>query len=382
MQQPHGVHALGPGRRVKVATLSAREIIYKDRDTGRIEALAGTLEATLAKAILEAFQAQKDSLSISALIAALESGDVGKVLRLLDLPAALAGFDKVPPVVQGGVYAAGTATAATILPRITSTTFVFNQLNPRLLTWLQTYNLGLIKQINDTTKEGVRQYLLAGMAEGRNPKDVARQVKGIVGLTERQAQAVKNYRKQLETFHLRRSADTWGLGRQIDRVNGTQVLRPDADGTPLDGIDQRRLRDFRYDGQLKRAMSTGKPLTAAQIDKMVGAYERKYLAYRARTIARTETIRTLNVGVQDAWQQAIDKGTVSEDLVRKRWLVARDERLCAVCGPIPKMNPPRGVKHAEAFKTPNGPTMLPPIHPNCRCSVNYRVYEPSQLQEP
>lgn len=382
MQQPHGVHALGPGRRVKVATLSAREIIYKDRDTGRIEALAGKLEATLAKAILEAFQAQKDSLSISALIAALESGDVGKVLRLLDLPAALAGFDKVPPVVQGGVYAAGTATAATILPRITSTTFVFNQLNPRLLTWLQTYNLGLIKQINDTTKEGVRQYLLAGMAEGRNPKDVARQVKGIVGLTERQAQAVKNYRKQLETFHLRRSADTWGLGRQIDRVNGTQVLRPDADGTPLDGIDQRRLRDFRYDGQLKRAMSTGKPLTAAQIDKMVGAYERKYLAYRARTIARTETIRTLNVGVQDAWQQAIDKGTVSEDLVRKRWLVARDERLCAVCGPIPKMNPPRGVKHAEAFKTPNGPTMLPPIHPNCRCSVNYRVYEPSQLQEP
>lgn len=382
MLQTTDMRALAPHRRVQSERHSPREIIYKSRQTDRIEALAAKFETTLAKAILEAFQAQKNSLAISALIAALESGDVGKVLRMLDLPAALAGFDKVPPVVQGGVYAAGTATAAAILPRITSTTFVFNQLNPRLLTWLQTYNLGLIRQINDATKEGVRQYLLAGMAEGRNPKDVARQVKGIVGLTERQAQAVKNYRKQLETFHLRRSAEAWGLGRQIDRVNGTQVLRPDADGTPLDGIDQRRLRDFRYDGQLTRAMSTGKPLAAAQIDKMVGAYERKYLAYRARTIARTETIRTLNVGVQDAWQQAIDKGTVSEDLVRKRWLVARDERLCAVCGPIPRMNPPRGVKHAEAFKTPDGPTMLPPIHPNCRCSVDYRVYEPSQLVEP
>ena len=368
-------------RRVAPATISPREVILKDRGSDRIEALAAKLETSLARVILAAFQAQKDGVSTKDLVAALESGDIGKVLRLLDLPSTLAAFEAVAPVVQSGTYAAGAAAAATISPRLTGTTFVFNQLNPRLLTLLQTYNLGLIRQINDTTKEGVRQYLIAGMAEGRNPKDVAREVKGVVGLTDRQAQAVKNYRKQLETFHERRSADTWGLGRKIDRVNQTQVFRPDADGTPLDGIDQRRLRDFRYDNQLRAAMQTGKPLSKAQIDKMVGAYERKYLAYRARTIARTEALRTTNIGVQDAWQQAIDKGTVSEALVRKRWIVARDERLCAVCGPIPKMNPKVGVPHSQPFKTPDGPTMLPPIHPNCRCTVSYRVYEPIQLKE-
>ncbi len=381
MNASRNLYAIAPGRPLIPAFLGPREIILKDRDASRIAALAGKLEANLARAILAAFETQKDNLSTRDLIAALESGDIGRVLRLLDLPATLAAFEAVGPVVQNGAYAAGAAAAAAISLRLTGTTFVFNQLNPRLITWLQTYNLGLIKQINDTTKEGVRQYLIAGMAEGRNPKDVARQVKGIVGLTDRQAQAVKNYRKQLESFHERRSADAWGLGRKIDRVNQTQVLRPDADGTPLDGIDQRRLRDFRYDGQLKRAMETGKPLTKAQIDKMVAAYERKYLAYRARTIARTEALRTTNMGVQDAWQQAIDKGTVSEALVRKRWIVARDERLCAVCGPIPGMNPKFGVPHSQAFKTPNGPTMLPPIHPNCRCTVSYRMFEPTQLKE-
>lgn len=380
MQIHRSVQTLG-ARRVTPVTLSPREIVLKDRDVGRIQALASKLETNLARAILAAFESQRASLSTKDLIAALESGDVGKVLRMLDLPSALAGFDTVPPAVQNGAYAAGAAAAASISLRLTGASFVFNQLNPRLLTWLQTYNLGLIRQINETTKEGVRQYLIAGMAEGRNPKDVARQVKGIVGLTDRQAQAVKNFRKNLETFHLRRNANAWGLGREIDRVNGTQVLRPDKDGSPMDGIDQRRLRDFRFDGQLKRAMEQGKPLTQAQIDKMVAAYERKYLAYRARTIARTEAMRTTNMGVQDAWQQAIDKGTVSETLVRKRWSVARDERLCEICGPIPGMNPKRGVKHAEAFKTPDGPQMLPPMHPNCRCTVTYRMYEPQQLLE-
>jgi len=361
----------------------ARTVVLKARSGGlaEIEALAFKLEANLGKAILDALTAQKGAIDVDLIAEALQEGNIGKVLRLLDLPAALAPLEALTPAVQAGAYAAGGATAAQIALGVKGATFAFNQLNPRLLTWLQTYSLGLIRQINDQTKEGIRQYLLDGMTAGANPKEVARQVKGIIGLTDRQAKAVQNYRKQLETFHQRRSASGFGLGNKVSRVNGTQVLALNPDGTPKDGINERRLRDFRFDGQLQRAMDNGTPLTKAQIDKMVAAYERKYLAYRSRTIARTEATRTNNIGIQDAWQQGLEKGVVKEELTRKQWVVARDERLCEICGPIPSMNPKKGVKHAQPFLTPDGPVSLPPIHPNCRCTVVYRQYEPSQLQE-
>lgn len=359
-----------------------RSIIYKARggDLSEVEALASKLEPNLAKAILAALTAQGDAVSIDAIVAALEAGDVGKVVALLDSPEVIAAFSALTAPVQSAVYAAGALGAGAIATQVRGAAFVFDQLNPRLLTWLQSYNLGLIREISSQTKEGIREYLLAGMTAGKNPKDVAREVKTVIGLTDRQARAVYNFRRELETFHLRQGAKAWNLGGKIDRVNGTQVLRPDEDGSPMDGVDERRLRDFRFDGQLKRAMETGKPLSQEQIDKMVAAYQRKYLAYRARTIARTEAIRTTNKGIEDAWRQAIESGKVPEGLVRKRWFVTRDERLCKICGPIPKMNPDRGITIGSPFNAPKGPVMLPPAHPNCRCTIVFRVWEPEQLK--
>lgn len=359
--------------------ISPAEVIYKEKySITDIEALAFKLESTLAKEIIAALIKQKESVSIDDIAEALISGDVGKVLALLDLPTSLVALQALTAPLIDGVFAAGAYTAATAFAPVRAT-FAFNRLNPRLIDWLDTYSLDLIKQINTGTKEGIRQYLVSGMTAGKGPKQVATEVKGIIGLTNRQAQAVKNYRAELETFHNKRTAGAMGLGKKPAKVNGTQVSILNDDGENADGVNQRRLRDFRYDGQLKTAMESGKPLTPAQIDKMVAAYERKYLAYRARTIARTEAMRATNVGVQDAWQQAIDLGKVDEQQVRKQWLVARDERLCESCGPIPRMNPKIGIKHAQTFKTPDGPQMAPPMHPNCRCTVFYRTYEPSQI---
>ena len=346
---------------------------------GQVEALARRLENNLAQAILRALRQQGARMNLDAIASALETGNVAKVLQLLDLPAVLAPLSGISPAVQAGVYAGGAAIAATIVPQISGVNFVFNQLNPRLIDWLQSYTFGLVRQINDATKEGVRQFLLEGMRAGENPKEVARQVQGIVGLTERQAQAVSNYRAELEGFHLRTSADAYGLGNKVSRVNGTQVSLLDETGAATDGINARRLRDFRYDGVLQRSMDNTKALSPEQVDRMVGAYEDKYLAYRARTIARTEAMRTNNIGIQEAWRQAIEGNVVSEDLVRKLWLVAADERTCDECSPIPDMNPELGVRFGQPFLTPEGPVTLPPLHPNCRCTIFIQQYEPEQI---
>lgn len=374
--------ANGEGRYVPLRPMcDPRAVIYKARGgSSEMEDLAASLEPKLAKAVLAALEKVSDSVKMAAIVKALEAGNVADVVALLDTPEVAAAYQALSPALQQTVYASGMLGAAAINLKLRGAVFAFDQLNPVLIQWLQTYHLGLIKQISEQTKAAVRDELLAGMQAGKNPKAVARHVKDIVGLTQTQAKAVSNYRKELETFHLRQSAAGYNLGAKIDRVNGTQVLRPDDDGTPKDGIDERRLRDFRFDGQLKRAMETGKPLSKDQIDKMVAAYRRKYLAYRSRTIARTEAMRTTNVGVQEAWRQAIASGKMPEALVRKTWLVAKDERLCRVCAPIPTMNPKRGIPLGAQFATPKLPVMLPPAHPNCRCTVAFRVLEPEMLK--
>lgn len=345
-----------------------------------IEALAAKMQPKLAKAILDLLNKYQSGVDLDAIIAALQAGDVGKVISLIAGVPQAASESAVVHAVQDAVWAAGALTAANAAA-LSSVTFQFNRLNPRLIDWLQGYSLGLIKQINSDVKEAIRDKLVAGMNAGHNPIKTARDIKTVIGLTPRQAKAVENYRKELESFHLKTGAKAYGLGNKIDRVNGRQVFKPGEDGTPKDGIDARRLRDFRYDGKLKAAMSTGKPIPQAQIDKMVDAYARKYRQFRAQTIARTEALRATNFGVQDAWRQAIDSGAAPEALVRRVWVVAKDERLCEVCAPVPAMNPKKGVPFREAFQTPKGPYQLPPLHPNCRCHVFIRRYEPEQLAE-
>lgn len=363
--------------------IPARYIVSKaskPEQLSEIEALAAKMEPKLAKALLDLLNKLQGGVDLEAVLAALQANDVSKVIALIAAAPDPITETAVVNAVQDTVWAAG-ALAATHAGQFSSITFQFNRLNPRLIDWLQGYSLGLIKQIKDDTKEAIREKLVTGMTAGDNPIKVARQIKTEIGLTAKQAKAVSNYRKELETFHLKSGAKAYGLGNKIDRVNGRQVFKPDEDGSPMDGIDLRRLRDFRFDSKLKAAMSTGKPIPPAQIDKMVEAYARKYRQFRSQTIARTEALRSTNFGVQDAWRQIIESGAAPEELVRRQWIVARDERLCEVCSPIPKMNPKKGVPFAQAFNTPNGLQMLPPMHPNCRCTVFIRRYEPEQLAE-
>lgn len=349
-------------------------------DVAVIESLAKKLEPKLAKALLEAFDKMADGVNVEALAAALETGNIGAAMNLLGLDQKTAAFAGVKAALQSGVWDAAAATAATI-GRVTKIEVEFNRLNPVLVDWLQGYEFNLIKDVNKGTKAAIQDEMIEGMKAGQNPRAVAREVKKVIGLTQKQRRAVKNFRKELETFHLKRSANDWNLGGKISRApGGAQTFAINAEGDPVDGINARRLRDFRYDGTLAKAMAKKKPLTKKQIDVMVKAYLRKYLKFRAETIARTEAMRATNVGVQEAWRQMIANGQVAESLVRRQWIIAKDERTCLICKPIPAMNPKEGVPFGVPFATPVGPIMLPPgVHPNCRCTVFIRFYEPAQI---
>lgn len=349
-------------------------------DLPTIEALAAQMEPGIARAVREALAEHVDRLDLDALEDALRSG---QPFRVLDIIGAVdpQKAQRVRQALEDAVWAGGALAVQS--PDLTEARVIFNRLNPALLTWLETYSLNLIREIDAGTTAAVRTVLLDGMREGRNPIDQARRIKEVVSLTEGQARAVQSYRRELETFHLRRSAKRWGLGRERSTQSGLEVMRRAPNGAPSDGIHERRLRDQRFDSTLQNAMETRRPIPKAKIDAMVARYQARYLQHRARTIARTESLRAANAGAFEAWRQAIESRLVDASLVRKFWRLHDDERLCRRCRGIAAAVPKLGIAFDALFADPVGrqPMRLPPAHPSCRCYPQFRLFEPIQLQE-
>lgn len=357
------------------------EAVSKAAKPSDIEALAEKLEPALARAVRDLIKDHVGSVDLGKLEEALKSGQTYHVLDIIgdvDPVKAAAVRESLQTAVWAGGALAGQA------PVLTEARFAFNRLNPALITWLEGYSLNLIRDIGEGTRAAVRTTLVEGMRAGKNPIQQARQIKQAVGLTESQAKAVANYRKALETVHTRRSVKSWGLGNERSKISGVDVAPIDPKtGKPKDGINQWRLRDQRYDSAIKRAQANKKPLTPEQIDKMVDRYQERMIQNRARTIARSESLRATNAGVHESWRQAIEERKVDGSLVRKRWVLAKDERTCKICTGIFKAQPKRGIPLEASFANPNGlaPIKAPIAHPNCRCSTFIQLYEAVQLED-
>ena len=142
---------------------------------------------------------------------------------------------------------------------------------------------------------GVRAAVEAGLRAGINPRDVARGIRDIVGLGESQAVWVANLRAELE-------AGRYGAALDRKLINGN-LARTIA-------------------SRLKR----GKPLTAAETDKIVAGYADKWRAWHAETVARTMTTDVLRANSIRAMRDAVARGDYAGLTVRKEWVTTLDGR--------------------------------------------------------
>lgn len=169
----------------------------------------------------------------------------------------------------------------------------FDLLNPAVRRHMADYVLDRIVEITDAQRETIRDAIMKGsVLQGHSPLEVARIIKRSIGLTSYQMALVGTFEQQL-------------------RVLDPKVL-------------ERKLRDRRYDGVFQKAMDAQTPLSEAQIDNMVDAYHRRFVALRSRTIARTEALRATSYGGLARIQQMLDENPDLE--VTKRWLATDDER--------------------------------------------------------
>lgn len=222
-------------------------------------------------------------------------------------------------------------------------------LNPRLEQFAQTMTSTRIREIDQTTRDTIRQVLQSGLTAGDDPFEIARRIRGSIGLTKSQEAAVNNYERML------------------------RALDPNA--------LERKLRDRRSDASVARAIMNDKTLTDAQVRSLVDRYRDRYVKYRANVIARTESIRAVQGAQWELFQDMINRGQIDARQVRRTWIHTGDAHVRNAHLQIPSMNP-RGVGQNETFSSPLGPILYPgdpsALAANtiqCRCAVFARIID-------
>lgn len=149
-------------------------------------------------------------------------------------------------------------------------------LNPRAVEWLKQHATKLIKDdITPESKKAIKEILVAAFEEGWGaPAATARRILPYVGLSSPLARAVHNYELGLAE-----------KGVDADKAQG-----------------------------------------------MVEKYALRLRRYRARIIARTETLAASNAGQREIWNQAGERGFLDLAESQRKWIITPDDRLCFPAG--------------------------------------------------
>jgi len=179
----------------------------------------------------------------------------------------------------------------------------------RAATWASKRSAELVTAVTDSVRASIRLVVADGVARGAHTSTIAREVRDVIGLDERRAAALQNF----------------------------------------------------------RAMQAEQGVAAAEIEKRASAYAERLLSERAELISRTETFRAVNEGRSDLWRELDQEGVVPAASVSRTWITSRDERVDDICEDLDGET----VGLNEDFS--DGSYAPPDPHPGCRCSILFEV---------
>ncbi len=291
-----------------------------------------------------AINALKRSMSLKDIAALIENGQLAEAMQL--------GTTTVQGYFQSAwlpEFTNSANQAALFLQRATGVPVVFDQVNFRAVDVLNRNKLRMVRGFTSTQTESTMQAIRRSFANGQNPIQTAREIKNSIGLTPRQEKAVARYREALENGDRR-------------------ALRNE-------------LRDRRFDRTVDAATGRGakRRLTPKQIDRMVDRYRERYLGHRAKTIARTEALRSIHQGQAEMYSQAIADGTVQANQLKKEWETAKDGRVrdshADMHGQIVQIDEPFISGLGNQLMFPGDPSAPPEDTITCRCAQGTRIVE-------
>lgn len=264
-------------------------------------------------------------LSQAQVEAALTAGDVGMITAQLwdaaaqnesieDLDARLQA--EVQATIAKMVEAAGVSQWASLGFKAT-----FDLDNPYSAAWIPEGAASLVTEVSASTKRAIAEVIERGFAEGNPPREMAREIRTMIGLTSQGRASLASYAADLAK-------------------------------------DPKR-----------------KP---AQTARMVEKRHAKLLNDRALLIARTETIDAHAEGALGSWRDARDKGLLPPG-VAKIWIAAAgSDRTCPICMALHDTIVGIDAEHSAVYQlTSVSPfktitARAPTAHPACRCSLALR----------
>ncbi len=272
----------------------------------------------------------------------LERGDVEAALRFVD--EQIASFSTAIGRAYVDAGEEGSQDIARALGKIRPAVAIsFDVGNPRAAQFIRADRLRLIREMSNQQRATIRIALTESVELGENPIAAARRFQSAIGLTARQHAAVSTYRRLLE----------------------------DSSGASLEALT-RGLRDRRFDGTVRRSANLEEPLSKAQIDRMVDRYRQRYVAFRAETIARTESTRAVSAAREEALVQAVEELQIDPATVVRRWNTTQDGRERDTHAELDGQE----VGMTEQFQSPSGARALQPgafgvaaEDVQCRCVV-------------
>lgn len=329
----------------------------------QFEELLARLAPEIARAFREVIQTVVDDTILKDVIRFLEQGDIDGAFRALGITEPV--YNPLISALRDVFEQGGIATVLSLPRRLDTGDGVravvrFNIRDRRAEEWLAHESSTLVTRITADARTAIQETLQAGLAEGRNPRNVALDIVG---------------RIDPATGH--RSGGTIGLSdreRLWARNARTRLLTLD------EGYFEMELRDKRFDRTVRAAIEAGRPLPNETVDKLVDRYRANALRFRGEQIGRTETLAALNKSEWLSIKQAIETGRLSPSQVKKVWDSAGDSRV----RPSHKALDGQTVEMDEPFVSPvTGGRMMQPGDTSlgasgaetigCRCRVRYKV---------
>ena len=219
----------------------------------------------------------------------------------------------------------------------------YNPIAERVISTLLSDTSRIALELTESLKTSVSTLLNPTSVSASDLSARVRDIKQTLGLTQPQAQAVLNFRNQLETQKL------LGFTAPQNRL--------------MSETDRLLLRDHMKNGTL----------TQKGIDRMVKRYYESLLNQRASDIATATVMNGINSGMNELLNQGLQQ-SIFDSRDRKFWNTMLDKKVRPTHRAIPGMNP-NGVQINSMFVTPTGNVPYPlwgmGDYVHCRCFISY-----------
>ena len=288
----------------------APRVVALKAGPSRLERIVDRLAPQMSRAFVDAAEGARSQIDLDVLAANVEAGRVGRIVRQLDMRTFVE--DDLTPTMA---FLADAYEDGRMLGSVSKALALdLETTNPKALRAAERQAAELLTSVDVETKQMIRDLIVRAYREQMTPRDIAWLVREVIGLNDRQATALFNYRSGL--------------------------------------VEDGRAPD--------------------QVERMTERYGAKLLRQRADTIAQHEIHGASVRGQKDLWKEGIQEGRIDAGTAKRIWIA--NVGACPYCEAIESLNA-EGVPVDGQYRTPDGDMIDGPedSHVGCRCSEGLKT---------